>query len=350
MVGNVVVSDYDLFGNRLDAKIRPRQTEFVPCPPPPQKAIYTGIRVHIRPSRLISLPQFSGGTMVRSVAQRAAEANLKQNKQNGKVSAKAKSKIIDAVNWLCLAAVKKRVYCKTSNKTYQFKINLLTLTLPDTSQEVSDSFFKEQLLQPFLSYMRKYYGKFNYVWKIEKQQNGKWHVHITSDTFIYHADLRRIWNNQLRRNGLLEDFKCKFGHDNPPTEQAKSVKSVKNMAAYMAKYLTKSEILGEQDVGRLWGCNYELSRANHFYCDAPAQYEHQLLPMQTMELLEHKAILGKMQANGFPRHIGDFYYVKATDWETVITGTMRHKFHEIISYLRTHIPPEEDSPKTLCLN
>lgn len=343
--------------------------------PKQHKVVYTGLKVYIRPTRLICLPQFSGGIPNRTAAQRSNEENLKNNKTNGDVSEKVKSRIGNAVNWLALAGKKKRVYHKASAKWFEYKLGLFTLTLPDTAQPVTASFFKEQLLQPWLAYARKYFALQNYVWKIEPQENNKVHVHITSDTFIHHTDLRRAWNNQLRRNGLLDDFICKFGHDNPPTEQAAAVKSVKDMAAYLAKYMVKgelqvSDILQQEDTaadivctrkngekytrnvshfksiwsdcGRLWGCNYELSNASTKFCEADAQSEYTLLDTLYDAECEQKPILGKMQSNGYYKVIGNIFYVRARTWLRDIHGVLKEKFCEIIEYLRDHIPPEDN--------
>lgn len=338
----------DIFGSYVIPRVTPPKPSQSIYTAVKEKIVYTGVKLYLKPNRLIVLPQFAGGTMVRSVSQRATEANLLQNKSNGKVSKKAQSKISNAINWLALAAKKKRVYHKATNKTYQFKLNLITLTLPDTTERVTESFFKEQLLQPFLSYARKYYQLKNYVWKIELQGNGKVHVHITGDVFIYHTDLRRVWNMQLNRHGLLNDFEMKFGHKAPPTEQVKCVRSVKDMAAYMAKYMAMDGDFNTGDVGRLWGCNYELSRASEFTLSAERYKEIDLLGSLLSSSVKLKQINGIMQSNGFHKRIGDIYFPTAIDWRDNITGPLKTKFTEIIHYLRTHLPMPEDVPIGEC--
>lgn len=358
--------------------VAPKQRAIVVSPVIEQKhrkVIYTGLKVHIRPSMLVVLPQFEGVTFTRSASQKATEINLKKNKTNGVVSDKVQNRIQNAINWLALSAVKKQVFHKATNKWYGYKLGLFTLTLPDTSVPVTASFFKEELLQPWLAYARKYFALNNYVWKIEPQENNKVHVHITSDVFIHHTDLRRAWNNQLRRHGLLEDFHCKFGHDNPPTEQAVSVKSVKDMAAYLAKYLVKSEasvsdILKKEDThadvkcfrknqsiyfrnvsnfksiwlncGRLWGCNYELSNASKNFVIAEAQNEMSTMHSVICNEIKEKPILGKMQSNGFFKTCGYIYFLKSRDWQRQITGEIKKVFDEIISKIRSSLLPADN--------
>lgn len=375
MVKTEIVRQFDVFGNFLVT----RHKRIVPTVKAPEvkkvKIVYTGIKVHIRPSMLVCLPQFEGVTFERSGRQRASEVNLKKNKTNGVVSDKVQNRIKNAINWLALSAQKKRVYHKASNKWFEYKLGLFTLTLPDTARPVTASFFKEQLLQPWLAYARKYFGMAHYVVKIEPQENNKVHVHITSDTFIHHTDLRRSWNNQLRRHGLLEDFYCKFGHDNPPTEQAVSVKSVKDMAAYLSKYLVKSEnsvrdILAKEDTapdvkcfrkdqttyyrnvanfkaiwadcGRLWSCNYELSAASKEYVIAEAQNEGAVMYDLMNPKIKYKAIMGINKVTKTAKRMGEIFFLKADNWYNDVHGEIKEMFVKIINTLRSGVPPADN--------
>lgn len=375
MIKTTVIRQHDIFGNTLVHRVKSTvPTVRVEAEQKP-KIIYTGLKVHIRPSMLICLPQFEGGDNSRSVSQRASQKNLLNNKTNGVVSDKVANRIKNSINWLALSAQKKRVFHKESGKWFEYRLGLFTLTLPDTAAPVTASFFKEQLLQPWLAYARKYFGMAHYVVKIEPQENNKVHVHITSDTFIHHTDLRRSWNNQLRRHGLLDDFFCKFGHDNPPTEQAVAVKSVKDMAAYLSKYLVKSEnsvreILAKEDTaadvkcyrrnqtvyfrnvanfkaiwqncGRLWSCNYELSNASKEFVIAEAQNEGEILYPLMNKFIEYKQIIGTNKITGTPKKIGDIFFLKASNWYNDIHGVLKEVFVKIISTLRSGVPPADN--------
>lgn len=301
----------------------------------PQKWVYTGLNVHISPTRIFCKPEFSGGAIVRTLAQRAAEVNLANNRHQGDLSAKAQDKIRNAVNWLALASPKQTVYHRATDRNYTFKLNFITLTLPDTDESITQKDFTSKLLQPWLSYARQYFNLQNYVWKIEPQKNGKLHVHITSNVFIHHADLRRSWNYQLDRNGYLTAFAAKFGHKNAPTEQVKAVKSVRNIAGYCAKYLSKVDEGGALKEGRLWGCSYRLSAARRCATHAGAQDELSVVGTLIKNPIEERHHFGKMKANGFLQLIGTSYFVKGWHWLSLIQGEIKRAFSDTIHFIQT---------------
>ena len=114
------------------------------------------------------------------------QINLENNDHKGKLSRKAITGLRNSINWLCLAAKKKRVYVKKQDKNFYFKVNFITLTLPDTEEPISSQDLQTKLLNPWLTYMRKYHTLKNYVWRLEFQANGKLHIHISTDAFIHH--------------------------------------------------------------------------------------------------------------------------------------------------------------------
>lgn len=217
--------------------------------------------LHIQPTYVYFQPESVSKSWKSSKAFQDNQKNLKKNSHEGEVSAKAAKKIKNAVNWLVLGAKKKRVYSKQAEKTWFFKIALITLTLPTTEHELTDKEIKQKVFHPWLQYMRAKYGLRNYIWKAEVQKNGNLHFHITTDIFIHHKHLRHSWNKQLDRTGMLDEFEAKHSHRNPNSTDVKCVRNVKNLAAYLAKYMAKSEKGKRAVQGRLWGCNYELSNA-----------------------------------------------------------------------------------------
>lgn len=338
MVGTRAIqrtNQIDIYGNIAPAVA----THPLPSSPPQAqftaKWLYEGVKVYIKPNRIFCMPSYTGGAYVRSLAQRTAEANLANNKRKADISKKSREKIFTAVTWLAAAAKQKTLWHAKTAKHYTFKLNFITLTIPDTENEITSDEFKEKLLQPWLSYARKFFKLNNYVWKIERQNNGKLHVHIVSDTFIHHSDLRRSWNNQLHRNGWLEAFAAKHGHYAPPTENVTAVKRAKNLAGYAAKYLSKGEAHKEYINGRVWGCNYELSRSNTVQAFAPAQNEFSVLGSLLTPSIEDRPIYNGVKTNGFPKWVGTAFYVKVKDWLYTIDGDIRRAFDNFINYLRT---------------
>ena len=174
----------------------------------------------------------------------------------------------NSINWLLLAAPKKWVFQKSTNKRFQFKINFITLTLPTSDQKHTDTYIKRELLHPWFMSMAYSHNLRNYIWKAETTKNGTIHFHITTDTFIHHKDLRKTWNKQLERNDYIDQFEAKFGHRNPNSTDIHAVKNVRNLGAYMCKYLAKNDETRRAIVGKLWGSSYNLSASNKLTIDS----------------------------------------------------------------------------------
>lgn len=231
--------------------------------------------------------------------------NIKQPQSNNKhrgLSPKARKRIQSKIQWLLTYAQPKRVYNDYSNRFFTFKINFITLTLP-TLQFHTDATIKSQALNQFLTEVRQHFEVRNYVWRAECQGNGNIHFHICTDTYIPWFVVRRIWNRQLRKLGYIQaycerfsamdfqDYKAycwsvgvksldtimrrynygkKTNWKDPNTTDIHSVAKVRNLAAYLSKYMAKGsneqsdqkeyQLKDRRIIGRLWGCSQSLSK------------------------------------------------------------------------------------------
>lgn len=296
--------------------------------------VYIGQNIYIRPTYIISLPEWSFPPRPFSDRFLSNMKNLRTNSHGGAVSAKADKKIRHVINWLLLAAEKKRVYRLKDNSWFDFKINFITLTLPDTQRQISEPEFKQKLLNPFLVYARRFFKLKNYVWKIEYQQNGKLHLHLTSDTFIHHVKLRKCWNHILGANGFLADFSRKHGHANPNSTDVHSVRKIKNLAGYLCKYMAKQESVARKTKGRIWGCNYELSRALncsvHLWPDECGKNLHPL--MRKNIYWEKMQYVDKI--SGEVKERGEMFYLTAENWIKDVKGLIKENFNEKLMAIR----------------
>lgn len=204
-----------------------------------QPPVYIGQNLYIKPSYIVSIPEFYKENDSRSLAELKNEENLLDNDQNGKLSRKAITNLRNSINWLCLAAKKKWVYNKELQKWFYFKVNFVTLTLPDTDEPIGSEDLQKKLLNPFLTYMRKYHGLKNYVWRLEFQANGKLHVHLTSDSFLHLGAIRDTWNRLMDKHGYLDKFYKENNHKDPNSTDVHSTRKIKNLAGYLAKYMSK---------------------------------------------------------------------------------------------------------------
>lgn len=173
---------------------------------------------------------------------------LEDNDHEGQMSIKARRKMEKAINWLVFKAKPLRRYHEDSDSFYTFRVNFITLTLP-AHQVHSDKEITNRCLGNWLDVARKQFGITNYVWKAEAQDNGNIHYHIVSNTWIDKMDIRRTWNKSVELLGYVSAYEYKWKHRNPNSTDVHSVKSVKNIASYVACYMSKNQMF--ECIGKL---------------------------------------------------------------------------------------------------
>lgn len=167
-------------------------------------------------------------------------ANLEDNSHDGIISWKSSRKIQKAITWMLFLSKRKFVTDQLTGKKFSFMLNFITLTLPAT-QVHTDQEIKDKCLNNFLTVIRKK-GVKNYIWRAEAQpMTGNIHFHITTDTYIHYNDLRKWWNQSLELLGYISAFEFKHKHRNPNSTDVHSVKHVRNLAAYVSKYISKNK-------------------------------------------------------------------------------------------------------------
>jgi hypothetical protein len=190
-------------------------------------------------------------------------------KAGGNVSIQAKRKISKAIEYLVTTSTEKKVKEKIYGKTITFKCAFVTLTLP-SKQAHPDTEIINKCLNSLLIELTKYHCVKNYIWRAEKQQNGNIHFHILIDKFVAWYELRNRWNRIVNKLGYTDRFKEKHGHKTPNSTDIHSTRKIKNLKAYLAKYLTKQTDSTDNTKceneskfppsGRIWGCNHALSK------------------------------------------------------------------------------------------
>jgi hypothetical protein len=182
--------------------------------------------------------------------------NLSNNSTNGVVSRIARSKIHKCIGWLDVISRNKRVYNEGTGSSWKWKIGLVTLTLSN-KQNHSDQFIKRNMLNSFLVMAKEKWGLEHYVWRAEAQKNGNIHFHIVTGVWIPHRELRDTWNSIQSRYGYINVEK--YGN-NPNSTDVHSLRKVRNISAYLAKYVSKDGSAGRAIDGRIWGCSRKLGK------------------------------------------------------------------------------------------
>lgn len=183
--------------------------------------------------------------------------NLKDNKRKTEISKKSRNKLKTSLKYLLYFSREKKVYNRKSTKNFIFKVNFITLTL-SSKQNHTDNVIKNKLLNQFLIEAKKRWNVTNYIWRSELQKNGNIHFHILTDKFIPWLELRNTWNRIQEKLRYITEFEHIHKHRNPNSTDIHSLKKIKNINAYITKYMSKS---GEDsgNKGRNWGCSTKLS-------------------------------------------------------------------------------------------
>lgn len=305
--------------------------------------IHVANNVYIKPTHFIITPQWDRVIGKRSQKQREAESNLKNNRRNPSLSTKSISNLRASINWLKVSAQYKKVWVKESNKSFWFKLNFITLTIPPQLFGcVSEKDF-QKVLNVWLVYARKYFYLCNYVWKIEAHEDGRLHVHITTDTFINYRKLRTAWNRILQKNGLLELHYAKFGYYDPNSTDVHAVHKVDNVAAYICEYMVKKPNLPDGFKGRIWGCSYSLSAKMKCTAELEPVYNKRDYSFMNSPAIKYKPIESKPDSMGNVRKIADMYLLGESDWDKHMTGLIKDAYNDRRKRIRdgTIKPPKE---------
>jgi hypothetical protein len=332
--------------------------------------VYLGQKLFVRPSYIVSLPVYDTPERQKTIKQLDNEKNLRNNSTSLELSYKAKKRMRNAINWLLVSAKPKKVFQKAKNREFEFKINFITLKLPDTIEPINNEIFKKKLLNPFLTLMRETYKLNNYVWKMEYQKNGKLHCHLTTDTFIHHEIIKNSWNNLLKRNGFLEDYHNKFKNlsfeqycsiskgadkrnkaDNlrayengvksnwyaPNSTDIHSVKKINDLASYLCKYMVKSMIDGFLTIkefnGRIWGCSQKLSEISKNQLDICRSETSDDMRCLMNKNINYQPMYIPDKITGVPKKWGEIFFLTYSNWVNDIKGTIKNFFDGSISFL-----------------
>jgi len=198
----------------------------------------------------------------RSNSQKATEGNLAIKEVDGFLSTKAKRRLKAVVNTFTSAMDLVRYKPKnwiTGKKPY---IALITLTL-SAPQSHTDLFIKRHFLNSFLIFLKTKHKVVNYIWRAEPQENGNIHFHIVVDAFVEWRLIRDEWNEIQARHGYIDKFEAKHGHRHPNSTDIHKPEDIKNMGAYICKYISKAGNYRAIQ-GRLWGCSDQLRKVVPF--------------------------------------------------------------------------------------
>lgn len=256
----------------------------------PAESLYI-TKAQIRTSSIILYDQYEGPTKQRDKnALRIANMTAQREKRySGMMSAGAKKRLSKAIEIMTQTIQPTWMFNPISQRPHLHRLSFITLTISDNRKNLTASEAYKLLLRPFLQWLTKYKKVNTYIWKAELQARGQIHYHITTPTFIRYDEIRQKWNDLQDKNGLLDDFKKKHHHSNPNSTDVHETYKIKNLSAYLLKYLTKEVQKATKDisdkeqqqsgkspensqktgktVGKIWDCSMNLKKAKYFTID-----------------------------------------------------------------------------------
>lgn len=201
---------------------------------------------------------FQGGNLSKN---KNALENLKNGKlELDKLSDNAERKLKRKIEWLMCLSTKKCETKKHIENYYRKNIAVITLTLPKL-QYHGDKYIKRQMLNIFLTDLRKRYKNLSYVWKAEVSKNSNIHFHIIVNQFVHWKEVRALWLNVCFENGYGTRAESAQFQNGYPCSEVKGVEKVQNFRQYLLKYVAKGTG-GRKIEGRIWSCSHDLTGLN----------------------------------------------------------------------------------------
>jgi hypothetical protein len=216
------------------------------------------------------------------------KANLLENHHKGELSRKAARRIKTAIEWLLIRSTPKHVWNRHQEKSYFFRLNFITLTLP-SKQIHSDKEIISRCLNNFLNIMRNKHGITDYIWRAEAQYNGNIHFHITGNKFVHWRYIRAAWCSSVNLLGYVDRFAQKFHHMNPPCTEVRKVKHIRRIAAYLSSYLAKNKQFAPVgEIRMIAGKRIEVLYSDKVYRDEdPGKKQGKVIATMLSERLRH---------------------------------------------------------------
>lgn len=185
--------------------------------------------------------------------------DIRHKTYTGQVTTGVRKNIGRAVDVLLQLSPERLLFNKINQSYYTYRIGFITLTVSDPVNRCNSEVIKK-CLRPFLKWLNRKGAK-TYIWKAELQQRGQIHYHVTINEFIHWQDIRNKWNSLQRKAGYLDEYAKREGHFNANSTDVHSVRKIKDIKAYLTKYLQK-EISKNQKAkmikGRVWDCSMNL--------------------------------------------------------------------------------------------
>lgn len=288
-----------------------------------------------------------------TLAHRIHMQEVQKTQYSGGMTAGTRKRIAKAVTIMAQAAKPKWVFNKYIQQYQYHHLSFVTLTV-SSRKNITTKFAYVHLLKPFLAWMRDTKGVKAYVWKLEFQERGQVHYHLTIPDFLDLEEIRKTWNSLQRKAGLLDEYAMEHKHFNPNSTDVHAVHNKKNIANYIVKELGKAvdakrlratgmvnsliqageipaeekekfiaEYIGEElkADGKVWDCSNNLAGADYF-----------ALPMERHHMDVFDALRSAGQLREVVQDWWSLLYINSNSPPDILT---RSEQTQLDSYLQT---------------
>lgn len=262
---------------------------------------------------------------------------------SGEMTAGSVKRMKKAIDALISIAEWKTVKHPTKDYNIRFKLNFITLTLPAPQRDIKDKDITRKALQPLLEWVKDHYPRTSYIWKAETQENGNIHYHLTTDSYIPHDQLKRAWNQKLKKFGLIRDFAAKHGHSQPNSTDIHATRKIKNFKSYLIKYMTKVDDTRRKIEGKTWDCSRNLK-----------DHKRAEVHIDTSLALALTAYIAKNETQVKTTDFCTLVFIKKKDWRAHLPTTITDTFDQWKETIRPDYKPppppttEVTTPLTPC--
>mgnify|MGYP007112207977 CR=1 FL=1 len=261
----------------------------------------------------------------------------KRERYKGYVSDGVKKRMKKCITLLLQSTPYKYKTNPVTGRTMAHKVSFITLTTPTHEKSLDAKFCHKHLLEPLLRILRRKHNLKSYIWKVELQSNGQVHYHITGDSVIHHRELRNIWNGLLDKNSMLQEFEQRYGHKDPNSTDIHNVYKVRNLEAYLVKYICKEYQNETRLNAKIWDCSQNIKQADYFkfHLDTTS---HQIIK----QLQQTQQVITKY----FEKAI--FFDFKTNDYYTFFKESIINNFFEYLKSIQEWKPTQNLVKPTSC--
>lgn len=176
----------------------------------------------------------------------------------GMITASTAKRIRQAVDMLLQVSPSKKITNPYTKAVITHRLTFITLTISDNIRMYTPQEGYNKLLKPFLRILREKQLINTYIWKAEFQERGQLHYHITTNSVIDLRLIRKYWNALQMKNKMLNEYYLIHNHYDPNSTDIHTVYKLRDIQAYLVKYLSKNTQNQTETQGKIWDASDNL--------------------------------------------------------------------------------------------